>query len=557
MPTHRLPKLPKIKPLRAKHVYLVASGDLRESANRVCWNAQSEMEAALTKAIGACGYRVVRAHPFKPEAGHGFISSQREGMDVFAGLDPKAPLIVAEAVWQYSHHVLAGLESHRGPILTVANWSGTWPGLVGMLNLNGSLTKANVPYSTLWSEDFTDRAFLTNLRTWLTKGSVKHKTAHVRSLAKVRVPGAERRLGEALAAELQRSKAIMGVFDEGCMGMYNAIIPDHLLHPTGVYKERLSQSALYAATMAVPDAEAREVYRWITNAGMKFHFGPKEESDLTESQVLLQCKMYIAALRIAEEFGCDKGGAIGIQYQQGLKDCLPASDLVEGMLNDSIRPPVRSARTGREIAAGEPLPHFNEVDECAGLDGLITLRVQRALNQPVENTLHDLRWGDWDKSGATPDYVWVFEISGSAPPSHFTGGWRGVSGERQPPMYFRLGGSTLKGISKPGEIVWSRIFIVGDRLHMDIGRAGVVELPLEETQRRWNATTPQWPIMHAVLYGIDRDQMMARHKANHIQVVYGHNTAGADRSLHAKAAMAQAMGIDVHICGTRKGGKPW
>ena len=45
---------------------------------------------------------------------------------------------------------------------------------------------------------------------------------------------------------LQRDKAILGVFDEGCMGMYNAIIPDELLHPTGVFKERLSQSALFA-----------------------------------------------------------------------------------------------------------------------------------------------------------------------------------------------------------------------------------------------------------------------------------------------------------------------
>ena len=80
--------------------------------------------------------------PYKADQEHGFISSQREGMNVFASLDPKAPLIVAESVWQYSHHVLAGLISHRGPILTVANWSGTWPGLVGMLNLNGSLTKA-------------------------------------------------------------------------------------------------------------------------------------------------------------------------------------------------------------------------------------------------------------------------------------------------------------------------------------------------------------------------------------------------------------------------------
>ena len=42
----------------------------------------------------------------------------------------------------------------------------------------------------------------------------------------------------------------MGVFDEGCMGMFNAIIPDSLLNPTGVFKERLSQSALYYASDA-------------------------------------------------------------------------------------------------------------------------------------------------------------------------------------------------------------------------------------------------------------------------------------------------------------------
>ena len=48
----------------------------------------------------------------------------------------------------------------------------------------------------------------------------------------------------------------MGVFDEGCMGMFNAIIPDDLLNPTGVFKERLSQSALYYETTQVSDDEA-------------------------------------------------------------------------------------------------------------------------------------------------------------------------------------------------------------------------------------------------------------------------------------------------------------
>src|SRR5205085_6635762 len=124
------------------------------------------------------------------------------------------------------------------------------------------------------------------------KGRVKHKTDHVLPLDDVKIPSAERKLGRALAEQLQREKAIMGVFDEGCMGMFNAIIPDHLLHGVGVFKERLSQSALYYETTQVSDDEASAVRRWLEQRGMKFHTGPRHESDLTDAQILLQCKMY-------------------------------------------------------------------------------------------------------------------------------------------------------------------------------------------------------------------------------------------------------------------------
>jgi hypothetical protein len=197
------------------------------------------------------------------------------------------------------------------------------------------------------------------------------------------------------------------------------------------------------------------------------------------------------------------------------------------------------------------------VDECAGLDALLTSRVHRALGQPVETTLHDVRWGDADRSGSTDDYVWVLEISGSAPPAHFIGGWAGAEGFRQPPMYFPKGGSTIRGISKPGEIVWSRIFVEKDGLAIDLGRGKVVELPRTETERRWAATTPQWPIMHAVTYGVSRDQFMARHKSNHVQVVYAHDAGAADRCLLAKAATAEALGLRVSVCGTRRNGTGW
>jgi len=528
-------------------IVLIASGDLRESANRVCWPAQRDMEAALTVAIEKHGCELVRGHDVDETGGHGFIASQRQGMEVFREVDPEAPLIVAEAVWQYSHHVLAGLMTHRGPILTVANWSGQWPGLVGLLNLNGSLTKAGVKYDSLWSETFADDWFHQKLGRWIAGEPLDHDTSHVRPFDPARVEDDDaRNVGADIAVTLRRDKAIMGVFDEGCMGMFNAIIPDHLLNPTGVFKERLSQSALYHESKQVDESEALAVRRWLDDAGMKFHTGPNHDTDLTDAQILDQCRMYIAAVRMADDFGCD---CIGIQYQQGLKDLLPASDLVEGMLNDSVRPPVTSRDGARELFAGVPVTHFNEVDECAGLDGLLTQRIHAALGQPTENTLHDLRWSDADRSGTTDREVWVLEISGAVPASHFAGGWSAAEGFRQPPMYFPAGGSTVRGISKPGEIVWSRIFVENDRLNMDLGRASVIELPTEETQRRWDSTTPQWPIMHAVLHGVTRDQMMARHKANHIQVAYANSAGQADRAMRAKAVAAAELGMRVSICG--------
>jgi L-fucose isomerase-like protein len=143
----------------------------------------------------------------------------------------------------------------------------------------------------------------------------------------------------------------------------------------------------------------------------------------------------------------------------------------------------------------------------------------------------------------------VFLISGAAPASHFIGGYAGAIGARQPPMYFPKGGSTLKGVSRPGELVWSRVYVADDALHMDIGRGGVVKLSDDETNRRWQATTPPWPIMHAILYGVSRDQLMAKHQANHVQVAYAPDAAIARRALVRKACMARAMGIQVNLCG--------
>ena len=102
--------------------------------------------------------------------------------------------------------------------------------------------------------------------------------------------------------------------------------------------------------------------------------------------------MYIAALRIADDFGCD---AIGIQYQQGLKDLAPASDLAEGLLNNVDRPPVNARDNGRVLYEGQRAAalqrsgrvrrprragHQSRLDAHSGYD--------------PETTLHDVRYGE-------------------------------------------------------------------------------------------------------------------------------------------------------------------
>ncbi len=199
---------------------------------------------------------------------------------------------------------------------------------------------------------------------------------------------------------------------------------------------------------------------------------------------------------------------------------------------------------------GRALPHFNEVDECSGFDALVTNRIWTSLGFDPETTLASI-------SAAGEDYVEalvrLLGFSKSPAPfrsQHFIGGYSGTVSERQPPMYFRLGGGTLKGISKPGDVVWSRVYVDDGALKADLGIARSIELPRDETERRWRITTPQWPMMHAVLPGLTRDQMKERHKANHIQVAYAPDAESAKLALAAKAAAFRDMGLDVYICGS-------
>ncbi len=544
-------------------LYLIASGDLRESANLSGWKEQSAMEENLKAAFKKRGYDLVRAYAI---GDHGFVNSQKMGNEVFENIPEGATVVVAESVWQYSHHVLGGLVQRKDlKILTVANYDGTWPGLVGLSNLNACLVKHNRDFATVWSEDFTDDAFNQKLDEFLKKGTITHEASHIKAfgdvLGNIQEEYADAiRLGEAHADRILHKRAIAGYMDEMCMGMENAVFGNELLYPKGIGKENISQSELVARMGTVSDEEGQAVIEWLRDKGMTFKVGEDEDNELTERQLIEQGKMYVAAVRIANKYGCD---VIGIQYQQGLKDSCPASDLAEGLLNNVDRPPVVGDEAdkpyyGEVIRPGEAIPCFNEVDGGCAIDLILSNPLWTSLDQDPAANQEDIRWSRKYTGPATTtkgeiqledEEIWVELLSGSAPASHFKNGYASAKGYRQSNVYFPKGGSTLFGIGKEGEVVVSRVYIQRNgRLAINIMRGAVVGLPEAETKDRLDRTTPSWPIKHLVRYGVTRDNMLL-HPSNHETILYADDAEMANNLMFAKAAMAQKLGFDVFIWG--------
>ena len=472
-------------------VLMGTNADLREPANVTCWPTQKQFEQRLETALETLGYRLRRAHPVNERRGHGFISSQKEGSELFAGIDPDAPIIVLLTAWQYSHHLAPSLVHHRGPILLLANFDGTWPGLVGMLCMAGCLTSLERNYSRLWSETFADEAFIRGLDTWLRDVHLSHKLGYLHPVAPSAplLASEAGQIGVKVGQSILKRKAIVGLFDTFCMGMINGMFPQKAMIDVGMTVESLSQSALLVEMNKVPTDLREACLDWYETRGMRFRFGADGAKDLTREQVLEQCAMMIAMARFVKRFGLT---AVGVQYQQGLKDSCAASDFAEGAIGNAER---------------FPIPDENGEIVC-------------------------------------PDA----QISGAVPFAHLKGVIAGTTGYRQPAMFFRYGGSTIAGQGKAGRFIWARAHYEGTQVILHSGTGTAVELPHDEFERRRRATNYEWPLLNAVLDGVSRDDLMAGHQSNHLSLAYVEEEVLSE-VLNAFIAQALTQNMKVFIAG--------
>jgi hypothetical protein len=518
-----------------KQVALISNGDFRNAVGESCWPKQEETLRETEQAFTELGVKTYRAHPFNKEKKHGFITTQANCCRIFAGLIPTEPVVIVLSSWVWASHVASSLKLHKGPILLLGNFDGTWPGLVSLLNHSASFERMNIEHSKVWTSSFSsDNRFMQELGAWVDKGRIEHPTDHVTSIEKLYLSKKAEVFGKQIADDILKQKRILGQMDPGCMGMLNAVMSPDKLAGIGMPLEFLNQSDLLAEMEVVQDKTAKNHLQWLRDHDVIFHWGSDPHTELVEEQVIEQMKMYEAAGRIYQRYGLS---AIGIPYQYGLVRCTSASDLPEGMLNNSDRPDIVNPDNREAINKGLPIVHFNEGDVGSAVPQVLMHDILVKKGMSPETTLHDVRWGDLWKN----EFVWVFEVSGGAPPAHW-GGWEKTHVYRQPSMYFPKGGGTCSGVSKPGTITWARFYERFGTIGMDAGTGQVVELPSDEVNRRRKATTSEWPMANVNIPGYDRDRLMSTHRSNHITICY-------ENIVQELAAAAMHLGIPVNIVG--------
>lgn len=481
----------------AKDVVLFWPGDGREAPNKL---ARPSIEAATQQLQAA-----LRKLGKQPRLIEGFISKPHESIEK---LGPVTDPMVAVCVhWFYATHTTEGVVGKNNPLLLASNFSGQWPGLVGLLNTGASLESLGRPFSRIWSDasDVTaDKAFMDRLSEWCDKGEITYSDRELSCDAPVSREASA--IAAKVAQQIRKRHVLILMLGDTSMGMINGYFGPRLLPQYGFAEHKIDQAWIIDRGKKIADNRVEDAFKFVCNSGITFHWREKAAADFDENATREQLRDYLAVLDLVNEYKAD---CLGWQYQLGLIPLRPPSDFSEGLFNSVCRPE----------SNGDTITCATEADQGNVIPMELMKRLLKAKGLHQAVFFHDVRWGaQWGDR-----FVWVLLNSGSSGAyafNHDPQTLRGVHSYRQPAAYFPTPGGTFTGESLPGKVTWARSYIREGVLWMDIGKGEVVKLPEATRDEWWNGTTRQWPLMTADLR-ISRDTLMAHYMSNHIAVAYG------------------------------------
>lgn len=462
----------------------------------------------------------------------GFLSKPHESIEKLGPVHD--PMIGVCVHWFYAPHTCDGVVGKDNPLLLASNFSGQWPGLVGLLNTGASLEMLERPFSRAWTDAAdmsSDEVFMERLREWCSSGQIKYSEDEIASHAPVSKDAAAR--ARKVAQEIKDRRILALMLGDTSMGMINGYFGPRLLNKHGFTEHKVDQAWIIDRGRRIDDKRIDAALAFVKEKGVTFHYGKDAHlgtEDFTENATREQLRDYLVVLDLMQEFKAD---CLGWQYQLGLIPLRPPSDFAEGLLNSACRP----ESNGDTIATATEADQGNVVP----MELMKRLLKAKGLHQAV--MFHDVRWGA-PHPGEPKRFLWVLLNSGSCGAyafNHDPSTLKGVHSYRQPPGYFPTPGGTFAGESLPGAMTWARAYIKKGELWMDVGKGEVVQLPAEVRDQWWDGTTRQWPFMAADM-GVSRDTLMAHYLSNHVAVAYGD-------VFDEMVALSQELGFKVRVWG--------
>lgn len=501
----------------SKKVAVFWPGDYRAKPNEWALAQSQETTTQLVAALKKLGR--------SPYVVEGYLTRPQEAITKLGPITD--PMVGVFVHWAYAPHTVDGVVGKENPLLLASNFSGTWPGLVALLNTGASLESVARESSRIWTDAgdwMTDSLFMERLDEWCCTGRIGYDSSEIHATGTVSLEALT--VAQTVLEEIRRKRVLALMLGDTSMGMINGYFGPRLLYPIGFSEHKVDQAWLIEKSKSVKDARVDDAFKFVKDRGVTFHWGESEAEDFTPESTREQLRCYLAVLDLLDEFQAD---CLGWQYQLGLLKLLPPSDFSEGLLNSHARPEGngRVVITSTEADQGNlvPMELMKRVLEAKGLPGAVMF--------------HDVRWGARHEGR----WLWVLLNSGSCGAyafNHSVASLEGVHSFRQPAGYFPVPGGTFAGESLAGELTWARAWI--DRrggLVMDLGRGESVALPENVREAWWRGTTRQWPFMAADL-GCTKQTIMAHYMSNHIAVAYGD-------ILREMVALSQSLGFRVRL----------
>jgi hypothetical protein len=210
-------------------------GDARPAPNALALpsitEATVQMERALKK-LGRVSYRI-----------EGYLTRPHDAIARLGPIDD--PMIGICVHWIYAPHTTDGVVSTDHPLLLASNFSGQWPGLVGLLNTGASLESLGRPFSRVWTDasDWSaDEGFMDRLAEWCRTGRIAYSNRELAFDAPVSVASA--RLARLVADEIRRRRILILMLGDTSMGMINGYFGPRLLNRHGFTEHKIDQAWL-------------------------------------------------------------------------------------------------------------------------------------------------------------------------------------------------------------------------------------------------------------------------------------------------------------------------